>query len=62
MFGFVAWIVAMLALIATPTTATMDRIDARLTALENKQCTLMIVSTPTGQTTICATTLKEPRP
>lgn len=54
MIGWLAWIIAMLALAASPSKDEMDRIDARLTALEHSKCTMMLVSTPTGTATICA--------
>lgn len=38
--------------------AEFDRMKARLDAVERAQCTLMVVSTPSGTSTICATVAK----
>jgi len=49
---------AMLALFTaadrSKTTDAFNAMEARIGRIENKQCTLMVVLTPSGQTTICA--------
>ena len=54
MIGWLAWIMALIALATSPSEDEMNRIESRLTALEQRKCTMMQVSTPTGARTICA--------
>ena len=58
MIKWMALIFALLALFSAAderkTREAFERVDARIGSLEHKTCTLMVVLTPTGQTTICA--------
>jgi hypothetical protein len=54
MIGWVAFILAMMAIGGNPSQTKMDQIDARITRLERQKCTMIAVSTPSGNKTICA--------
>lgn len=54
MIKWLAFFFAFIALMSGPSSNDVRLIDARLKAIEGRQCILMAVNTPNGVSSICA--------